>query len=110
MFSVFEDTLDGGAAEVAAPAAGGAFADGVVIAVKEEAEVRVKDLIIRYKCFEDHFLEEPGRMGDVPLRRGDVDGRLGDIVFDLEWLAEVFGVLAYAAVRFEQGFGPGRFR
>ena len=89
VFSVSKNVLDRRPAEVAAVIAGRAFADRVVIAVEKETELLVEHLIAADEMLEDHLLKKPRRVGDVPFRRGNVDGRLRDVIFDLERLAEL---------------------
>jgi hypothetical protein len=81
--------------------AGGAVADRVVVTVEEETERRIELAVVDRELFEDHLLEEPRRVGDVPLGWRDIDGRLRDVVFDLERLAELLGRPSDAEVVFE---------
>ena len=74
--------------------ASSAFANGVVIAVEEKAEIFVEDLVVGHEFLEDHLLEKPGRVCDVPFRRRDIDDGLRDVIFDLERLSIVPTVYA----------------
>lgn len=54
--------------------------------------MRVEDLVAFEVLIQDHLLEEPGRMCDVPPRGAYVDDRLRDVILGLEGLAQFFRV------------------
>ena len=79
-----------------------AIADGVVVAVKKKSELLVENLIAGREFLEDHLLEEPRRVCDVPFRRRDIDDGLRDVIFDLKRLTQNFRVIANRQIEFDQ--------
>ena len=97
-------SLTVGRDKIAAMIAQSPVADRVVITVKKKTEIFVKNFVVSREFFENHFLEKPRRMRDVPARRRNVFNRLRDIILDFQRSAEFFGVSA--DVRIERFLNP----
>ena len=67
VLSIRENFFDGGATEIAATISGSAFANRVVVAIEKKSKRGIKNLVSGNKTFQDHLLEEPGGVRDVPF-------------------------------------------
>jgi hypothetical protein len=56
--------------------------------------MRIKLLIIFREMLQNHLLEKPGRVRDVPLWRTNINRRLWNVIFGFERRANRFGAPA----------------
>ena len=76
MIAIGGDRLECGACDHAASRTRLTGADALVIRVEEEIELRIERAIAAKIRFENHPLEEPRRMREMPFRRARVGHRL----------------------------------
>jgi hypothetical protein len=106
MRPIYEDLVDRRAGDEAALGAAVALSSLDVVGVEEERVARIRRHIRRFEGREDERLEEPARVGEVPLRGADVRHRADDVVFRLEGSTKCFGLSADGVVaRREAGCG-----
>ena len=75
----------------------------IVVTVEQKAEARIENLIAGGEVLQDHLLEEPGRMGDVPSGGGHVNDRLRNIVLCFERFAQLLGPPPNGCVEIREG-------
>jgi hypothetical protein len=68
-----------------------AIPGGVVVRIENVRVAPIECFVARKAGAEDKRLEEPARMGEVPLGRADLGHRLNDVIFNLERFAEKLG-------------------
>ncbi len=71
------------------------FAEALVIAVEEPAEVRMERRVIGDKLTENEGFKEPGRMGEMPFEWRCLSAGLHHHVLGAEWSAELDGFGAH---------------
>ncbi len=85
-------------------------ADGVVVGVEKKAEVGVEELVGRARPLQHKLLEEPARMGEMPLGGTRVGHGLHDVVLGCQRGAKRDRCFAHLPVLLCQGprFGNTR--
>ena len=76
MIAIGDDRLERGARDHAASRTRLTSADALVIGIEQEIELRIERAVAGQIRLENHSLEEPGRMREMPFRRARVRHRL----------------------------------
>ena len=63
--------------------------DRIVVRVEEFRESRIGRAVLGGVRLEEERLEEPARVGEVPLSRTDIGTRLNHVIFGGEWSAKL---------------------
>ena len=92
MGTVGRDALQRRTGQQAAHRAGMPGAHGFVVGVEQKAEIRVEHAVFRRVFGQDELLEEPGRVGPVPLCRAGVGHGLDALVLGRQMRCQRFGM------------------
>src|SRR5262249_36810226 len=82
-------------------------ADLLVVRVEQLAESGVKGSVVRARSSQDEGLEEPARMGEVPLRGAGIVHRLHLAVLGRERRPQLLGERSHRAIAVSQVRGGG---
>jgi hypothetical protein len=107
MRPVLEDPIERRASHEAALWPRVLIADRVVVGVEQDPKAGVKGRKIRLRLLEHEGFEEPGRVGEMPLRGARVGHRLCAAILRAQWRAELLGRFANAAIALDDRLARG---